>query len=585
MKPTLSLKYFFITLFLVITAFLFARCATPTQPTGGPPDQTPPQILRTEPANGTVNFDGDEIRFFFDKYVNRESFKSNFRIDPLVNIRYSLSWRGRSVRVQFDDPLPDSTTVIFTVGTGFSDTNRNRISSPFVLAISTGDRIDEGEIEGAILDGKTGKGKQDAFVFLYREPFDLEAQANYVAETDTSGQFRFSYLRSGRYKALWVDDRNRNFRWNRSSETARPFYREFVNVEDGRPARLGTLYVAEPDTVRPQLQGTGMFSSNRLRLRYSRDMVIEPDAEITILDSLDQVFTSAVPLFADKAQPNVVFAETLDPLPEEQRFRLRSTGLTDRHGNEPRISDRSFPGSSDPDTTLLRLIRHITEDGVPDTDPFVFEFSTFIDGTVVTDSLEVIQDETIFTEWEPVLAENNLLYVFPAPVWEAGSNYTIRIMDERSSSRQNIPVTFFATARQGSLLITVDENFREEGVMHFVELTDARGNIAFSGSTDHEILVDKLFPGKYILRAFRDDEGTGSWFRGSADPFKAPGLKHIERGIEIHSRMEGSFLLRYEAAGLRTSSLPQTNDSTEGDIHEVPLQNEIEPDPEPGEND
>lgn len=534
------------TLLLIVLAI---SCATPTQPTGGPQDQTPPRIIETMPMNGTVNFDGDEIRFHFDKYVNRESFATAFRVEPLVGIRYELNWRGRSVRVQFDEPLPDTTTVIFTIGTEFSDTNRNRLTQPFVLALSTGDTIDEGEITGKVLEARTGRGKKDAFVFLYREPFDLEAQADYVAETDTAGNVNFSYLRTGRYKALWVDDRNRNNRWNRSNEAARPFYKEFIEVNQQDQADLGVMFVNEPDTTRPQLQGTGLFSSQRLRLRYSRDMAIQPEASITIRDSLNNTVGEAVPLYVDKDQKNVVFAHSRSPLSDTgMRFRLQTQGITDIHGNEPRSDSPAFSGSAEADTTQVRLIRHITESGVRQNQPFVFEFSTLIEGTNVIDSLEVIRDETIFESWEPITTENNLLYIYPPDRWDEGSDYTVRIFDDLSASYRNISTTVFAQSRMGSLRIAINEEQRVEGILHLITIKDRNGNVVFEGETENELLVENLIPGPHTIISFRDDNQSSEWFRGNPEPFRAAEPYFINRSIEIHSRMEGDLEIRYPFA-------------------------------------
>ncbi|MCH8556279.1 MAG: Ig-like domain-containing protein [Balneolia bacterium] len=581
MKQFLSAQTTIILAAVFALTALVMSCATPTQPTGGPQDQTPPRIIETEPQNGTVNFSGDEVRFHFDKYVNRESFANAFRISPLVGIRYELSWRGRSVRVRFDEPLPDTTTVIFTIGTEFSDTNRNRITQPFVLALSTGDTIDEGEIQGKVLDARTGRGKQDAFVFLYREPFDLESQADYVAETDTSGAVNFTYLRKGRYKALWVDDRNRNNRWNQSNEAARPFYKEFVDVTLSGPADLGVMYVNEPDTTRPQLQGTGMFSSQRLRLRYSRDMTIQPGASVSITDSLGNTVSEAIPLYVDKEQQNVIFAHSRTPLSDEgMRYRTSTNGITDIHGNAPRSSSPSFSGSTQSDTTRVRLIRHLTEDGVLQDEPFVFEFSTLIAGTSAVDSLEVIRDETIFESWEPIEVEDNLLYVFPADIWEESSDYTIRIFNELSGSYSNISTTVFPRSRMGSLRVSIDEEQRIPGVTHYISVKDRNDLVVFEGQTEDELLIDNLVPGHHTIIAFRDDDGEGSWFRGDAQPFRAAEPYVVNRGIEIHSRMEGEFQLRYPFApetGLEPVEVTDVEIEEQDDSPEV----ETIPDPEP----
>ncbi len=574
---------FYFRLFSVVSiaALIIAiiSCATPTQPTGGPADNTPPVITDTEPQNGTVLFDGDEIRFFFDKYVNRESFASNFRIDPIEGVRYDLRWSGRSVRVRFEEPLPDSTTVIFTVGTGFSDTNRNRIREPFVLALSTGDTIDEGEIEGRVIDAQSGRGKEEAFVFLYRQPFDLEGRAAYVAETDSAGRFTFTYLSSGTYKAFWVDDRNRNRRWERASESARPFYRESVHVNQQRTSQLGRTYISEPDTIRPRLQGTGMLSSQRLRLRYSKGMEIDSEATIDIVNPEGEFFANAVPLFVDKEQANVVFAHAERELPEDLDFKVRTIGITDRHGNEPRSEAPVFSGSAEPDTTHIRLIRHITERGVLQDEPMIFEFSALIEGTSVVDSLEVVRDETIFEAWDPLEIQNNLLILYPPERWSESSDYTIRIFDERTGSRKNISTKIFPYSRMGTLRIQINEDQRIEGIFHHISIRNEVDDVVFEGRTEGELLVENLVPGNYKVFSFRDDDGDEQWFRGEVDPFAAPEPFHVERGVEVHSRMEGDLEITYQAAPAERGGPIEFADPDETDEPDEPEESE-QPEPE-----
>lgn len=536
---------------------LLGSCATPTQPTGGPPDRTPPLVVETRPANGRVNFEGDEIRFTFDQYVDRESFERAFRIDPVDGIRYEVKWSGKSARVQFEEALPDSTTLIFTIGTDFSDTNRNRLSQPFVLALSTGDRIDEGEIQARLLDGETGRGKPDAFVFLYREPVDLETPASYVAQSDTAGQVTFSYLAEGRYKAFYVDDRNQNRRWEPERELARPFYKEYVTVDQGQTAELGRLYLNEPDTLRPRLEGIGMFSSQRLRLRFSQEMQIGPDATIGVLDSLGQTFTQAVPLYVDPDTEGIIFAQTERDLDENARYKLRTEGITDIHGNAPLPTDLDFAGSAQPDTTRMRLIRHITEEGVRQDEPFIFEFSTLLEGSAVVDSLEVIEDEIIYEAWEPLEVQANLLYVFPPPPgkWQAESDYTVRIYDADSGSYQNVETSFFPESEAGSLRIVVagetENEFTAEAdsgsVQHHITLLNERGEVVFEEQIEagEAAFAENLRPGMYTLRAYQDVDGNGSWFRGEVRPWRAPEPYHIERNIEVFSRMEGDYELEY----------------------------------------
>jgi len=563
-------KFFVFTAFIFLSAFL-VYCATPTAPTGGQPDQTPPSVIRTVPENGTVNFDDNEIRFYFDKYLDRRSFDNAFRIDPDLQLSYRVRFSGRSIRVRFEESLPDSTTIIFTLGSELSDVNRNRIRSPFVLALSTGPTIDDGNIEGRILDAMTGKAKEGASVLLYREPYDLEERAEYIAQADSAGVVRFSYLRDGLYKAFWLNDRNRNRIWDRNNEAARPFSKEFVDVVDGETAQLGTIYVSEPDTIRPELQGVGMFSSQRLRLRFSREMLIHEDSEISIVDSLGNVFTRALPLYAQPDQMNIVFAHSERRLPENQVFKLSTKGITDKHGNLPLDSSPEFNGSSDSDTTYVRKIRHLTSGGVMETEPHVIQFSTVIQGTSLVDSMQVIQDEIIYTAWEPYEIDGNLLFIYPPEKWQEGSNYTARFFDERRGSRWDVQLKFIRSSRLGGIDLSIAEKYIKENIYHHISVLDKEGFEIFSGKTIDNIEIPHLPAGHYIIRSFKDINDDGQWFRGTVDPFEKPEPLVIQRGVRVAERMTSEIELSYsdEDTSEPTESLFQEEDEVfESELNE-----------------
>jgi len=112
-------------------------CATPVAPSGGPPDREPPVVTGTTPANETTNFDGNEVRFQFDKFVDRNSARQNISIEPNLGLDFEVDFSRRTVIVKFLDPLPENTTIIVQLGTDITDTRNNNMSSSYELAFST----------------------------------------------------------------------------------------------------------------------------------------------------------------------------------------------------------------------------------------------------------------------------------------------------------------------------------------------------------------------------------------------------------------------------------------------------------------
>ena len=82
MRPTFKIQ----SLVLLLAAFLLLHaCAKQGYPTGGPKDETPPVVLGTTPANGTLNFDAKEFSIAFDEYVQVKDADNNILVSPPMN--------------------------------------------------------------------------------------------------------------------------------------------------------------------------------------------------------------------------------------------------------------------------------------------------------------------------------------------------------------------------------------------------------------------------------------------------------------------------------------------------------------------
>src|SRR5699024_1711329 len=181
-------------------------------------------------------------------------------------------------------------------------------------------------------------------------------KADYIASTDTSGAFQFSYLSEGKYQAMWVDDRNRNKIWEEKQERAQPFSQEYINLAKAEEDTLGALFIASEDTTRPVLQGVGLFSSQRLRMRFSKNIQQTDSTAISITDTLGQSAAPAYPLYVSPEEPFVLFVQSKSQLQEDQTYAIDIDGIVDEFGNKLKETNQQFTGSAQEDTTLQRII-------------------------------------------------------------------------------------------------------------------------------------------------------------------------------------------------------------------------------------
>ncbi|MBO6536214.1 MAG: Ig-like domain-containing protein [Balneolaceae bacterium] len=529
-------KYF--PLFLLIS-FALIYCATPVGPTGGPRDEKGPEILFTEPESGTTNFTGDEVLIYFDEFVNRNSINNNITIEPDFGATFSTDWKRKRLAIKFEDRLPDSTTIIVTLGGQVSDTKGNRIGSSTVIAFSTGDEIDQGVINGRIRNAETGEGEESRKVALYRAPFDLKAPYNYVAETDTGGYFRFSYLREGTYKAIYFDDRNRNKIWNSDNETANPFRVDQISLAKGDTISIGEMYIALRDTVAPKIQGVGLFSTQRLRLRFNEEVALTDSTNIAITDTSGALFSEANALYVQPEERFAVIAQSDSALPAEQEYEVSISGLVDLASNQLKAGTFRFTGSDQPDTTLQRIVEIETDVGLFPTQPFVIRYAANIDSRTLFDSLVVVEGDVSFDDWPELAFVHNRLFVSPQGEWIDGIDYQFLVWNPATQRRALYTPEIWDNTELGELEIVVSDSANvadsASSNLYFYTLENGQNELVYSGSFSEVATINDLPPLTYILRIFKDENGDGIWNKGSVRPFQAPEPYIVRRSVNIQT--------------------------------------------------
>lgn len=518
-------------------------CATPITPTGGPPDTTPPVVEHTTPEVGTTNFDGDEVRFDFSEFPDRSSVRQNVTIEPNLGIQFEVSFSRKTAIVEFLQPLPDSTTVIVQMGADVTDTRNNSMDSSYKLAFSTGPVIDDGNVSARLRDADRGSVEAGERVYLYRAPADFTEPANYLAQSDTAGEVNFSYLSEGHYSAIWIDDINRDRRWNPERERAQPFHVKEFDVMQGEEFSLGTIYIHRPDTVSPNVDGVGLLSEERLRLRLSEQVEWTDEANFTISDSLGESYTTAYPLYVDQSDQNVVYAQALDPMSETEQFILQAEGFRDAAGNPMQVDVDPFQGSSEPDTTQLRYISDNSRDGLFPDQAVEVIYSKFIDDESVVDSLRVYEGDQEYTNWEQVEVNRNKLRIMPDGDWQAGIRYRFAIWDPEFIEHRTLEPEIWQRNELGSIEFTLANADTNQPVQ--LRLTDEDRRIEIDTLFTNSIEIDNLPPLSYQAKAFRDSNGNGQWDTGSIEPFRPPEPYFLRREVPVREGFTSELAIEF----------------------------------------
>ncbi len=528
---------------LLLLGILYS-CATPTTPTGGPRDQTGPEIVRTEPETGTVNFEGRSITLHFSEFVNRSSLAEAIIVEPDIGISYELDWGRKSVKVEFESDLPELTTLILTIGTELRDMNGNDMSNPRKVAVSTGPEIDEGEMVGRVINAETGENFETGRVLLYRTPVDLAERANYTASTDTGGTVQFSYLREGEYKAFWVDDRNRNKIWEPDRERAQPFNREFFQLEKAGSDTMGTVYVTSVDTTRPRLQGVGLFSSQRMRLRFSEDIQLTDSTEISVVDSTGNFQMNASPLYISPTDHFVLFAQSENDLDPEETYSVQISELYDLNDNHLEEDGITFTGSAEEDTTAQRIIEIPDNNGLFPHDPLEIIYAAPVTESEISDSLKIVEGDTTIENWSYLETRLNKLLINPQDEWEEGIDYEFRIWNPIREDHRRVSPVIWAGAQLGEIEVTMADTTREGNFR--LLLTSETEDITREVTFETEANIDKLPPQRYSVIVFDDQNENGVWDYGRVDPFEAPEPYFIQQSVPVERGLTAELSILFE---------------------------------------
>lgn len=541
-----------------LTAFM--SCATPQQPTGGERDTTPPQVVATSPENAAVNFDDTRVIFEFDKWMNRGSLEQALEITPDLGIDYEVNWSRQTARLDFDEPLPDSTTILITLNTGLQDHQNNALESPYQLAFSTGPEIDEGNIDARVLSAEDGEPLQQGRVFLYREPVDLDAPAIYSGEPDSDGLVQFSHLREGEYFGFWVDNETGDRVWHRDRELALPFADERVTLEPEGEADLGVVYVQRPDTLPPFLEGVGLHSRERIRLRFNEPVTFSDTSSVTVYREDGERHAEAVPLHLDRGAPSALFAQSREPLVEDEFYQLELEHIHDEAGNPAEYDLAPFEGfEEETDTTLQRYIEHVTLDGVRATEPLIFRYAKLIDEPEITDSLEVIQGDTRHEQWQHTEVRENRLYVYPDGQWRDVPEHEILLWNPGEMDHRPFVPVIWQDHDLGEIALEVT-NPSSDTARHRLHLYDGQGDLQAVQTFGLETMIEQLPPrDDYRLVVYEIGEADGDaapgggrqaagrlqWDPGRVDPYRPPKNYYAQAGIPVQAGLTGELQVTF----------------------------------------
>lgn len=219
-------KLSYIIFLAVLAAAFMQRCANPVSPGGGPKDEQPPVVIKSEPPNFSTRFDKKRIQLTFNEFVKLKQANQQILISPPIKTMPTYRLKGKSLYIEFDEELLSNTTYSFFFGNAIVDLTEENPLTDFLYVFSTGDYIDSLSIAGEVLNAYTLKPEENIFVMLYLPDNDtvpvdslpMLVRPLYVAKTNKDGIFRLQYLRNEQMKLFALRDMNNNYLFDTPDE-------------------------------------------------------------------------------------------------------------------------------------------------------------------------------------------------------------------------------------------------------------------------------------------------------------------------------------------------------------------------------
>ncbi len=513
-----------------VALFVYS-CAAIQSPSGGPKDETPPELIQSVPENGAIFFSGGRVELVFSEYLSENSISSAITVMPRLKEDPELIYKGRRVFVDFPDSLLSDQTYIISIDRSLKDEHGVFLKQGLQVAYTTGAKINEGSIAGTIKHIKPTsaqlwkiKSEDDLSMFYHREP-------DYVLDAADNGSYHFQYLSSGSYKVVSVEQ-------SISGTIINPNH-TILGLPWETIIQLGTdEVVIKMDMMMPEKLGTNQMTRAEwitgtwFKLFFSQNisgmftlLPVQVFAEDSILPVIDLFLDNE-----DQTMVHIVLPESISH-PGLVTFALNSI----QQGEKTLLDSSKVTVRTDTtlDTTNVKIsfpvksyVHSIEEEMIV---PLKISFSSFMEKSIIPSTLVLIQDSIsvplIFNWISPLTLE-----IIPEMNWSPKTNYQLHIHADKlkplygKTLIDSVTTVSFKTSnfiRFGRLLGQIDSGLPGKVVVQVKYLEKELKNFHAVVNSDGSFEMNRLREGNYSLLFFQDSDGNNSYSYGNLSPYRS----------------------------------------------------------------
>ncbi len=520
---------------------VFSGCANTLPPSGGPPDETPPRVVKSNPENMTLNFAGEEISLEFNKHMDKAAVMENIFISPRAELGYD--WSGKELEIELLEPLDANTTYSLTLGTDYTDYfDKNKPEQAFNLIFSTGSKIDSGSIQGMLFDDNPGG------VYLFAYFLDginadtlnpAHTKPDYLTQAGTNGKFSFNALKDGSYRIIAVRDMFKDGIYDAGIDGFGVPLDDVSVKQDSTPHIK--LKVRNPfDKTNPALLEAYPLAGNVINAVFSEniDTFSVSKESFLLKDSAEGKAVDILSAYIDNKSASkvvIILSKALDTAKIWQLEASQENAVKDTAGNS--VSDTARTAFFKADTGLKLIKPHLNRMPLKDSTIkfhpdafFSFIFSTGIKNELNENISLVFFPDSQAVETEILWKADNYFVVKPLANLDGDTWHRLDFSTGGIKSYTGTPakdtgyVMRFLTLDPrifGSVSGVLIDSAGCSGnfIVHFINISSGK-NYEAKLSERGEWKLKELPEGKYRIEAFCDENENGAYDYGSVFPFE-----------------------------------------------------------------
>lgn len=536
-----------ISLLCLISGLLcLASCAQELNPTGGQKDTIPPKVVKTNPDNEVLEFEGTVLKIIFDEAIQKPDIKKDIFISPFVNRpSVTISDNGKRLTIDLEEDLRPQTTYVITLNGIRDHRERNQIEEPYTLAFSTGTQLDSLELQGIVEDVE-GAGVANMLVLLFDADSVLgndilNKRPAYLTRTDESGSFSFKFLRNAPYRVFGLMDGDQSNTFSSvteavamSADSVLTLSGDTTNLEvvrlisfliDENPPRLRRYFWTNDSTLAVQVSESVNLSATTVYATDTSRIDTSVISALSFIPGADKELWVHVP--GGKQWMDLHFYGLQDSLGNAVDSILRVEPEREREWDEP-LSNSPTLRLQDPSIEFLpgklvteadRQFFSLTDTSSFDTARQVFELEWMPEGFY----------QRIRPEGEDAIGIPLVLKVDGAFFYSPDDSTAIDTV-------YSFPVTWLQADAYGSITGTVIPDSSYEGPF-FINMKGAKGIVrSFS---DTAFSFQNIEAGDYSFEVIYDEDDNGILTTGSLIQYRLPERrKNIPGSITIRANWD-----------------------------------------------